>query len=176
MPTIAFRAIRSRRAFVNYPEVRRVLESALDNVVKPHFIKAFDTITSNWEHKPEFNGRKFITPDAVKVNIFPTGKNKEIYGYVTKGTRPHTIRAKKAPVLAFVWGGPGSYAAKTGPGGSWYNGPGFVVGGRETFRKEVRHPGSKPRNLEALVAKREKPWYNKTMEAAWKRAIRAMSK
>ena len=176
MPTVAFRVTRSRRAFVNAPTVKKVLEKTLDGEVKPHFIDAFDNIVSNWKHKPIFKGRKFITADAIRVNIFPSGPNKMIYTYVTKGTRPHVIRAKNVPYLAYMWGGKGSYAAKTGPGGTWYNGPGRVFGGTRRGPVEVRHPGNAPRNFERVILKKEKQWYSNTMENAWRRAIRAMSK
>ena len=109
MPTVAYRVTRSRRAFVNAPKVKAVLEQALDSEVKPHFIKAFERVVANWEHKPQFKGRKSITSDAISVNVFPSGPNKMIYTYVTKGTRPHTITPKNARRLAFMWGGKGSY-------------------------------------------------------------------
>ena len=175
MPTVAFRVTRSRRAFVNAPKVKKVLEAALDGEVKPHFIDAFDKIVANWEHKPIFKGRKFVTADAIWVNIFPTGTNKLIYTYVTKGTRPHVIRVKNAQMLAFMWGGPGSYNAKTGPGGK-FGGPGTVSGGTMTFAKQVNHPGNAARDFERVILKQEKQWYSRTMENAWRRAIRAMSK
>ena len=177
MPTVAFRVTRSRRAFVNAPQVKKVLEKALDGEVKPHFIDEFDKVVANWKHKPVFQGRKFITADAIWVNIFPTGANKLIYTYVTKGTRKHDIplSPKSAGWLAFMWGGPGSYNAKTGPGGK-FGGPGTVSGGSMTFAKQVHHPGNAPRDFEDVILKKEKPWYSRTMENAWRRAIRAMSK
>ena len=176
MPTVAFRVTRSRRAFVNAPQVKKVLEKALDGEVKPHFIDEFDKVVANWKHKPTFKGRKFITADALSVTIYPEGaKSKEIYGYVTKGTRPHVIRAKNVPYLVFMWGGPGSYKSKTAPGGK-FGGPGIVVGGELTVRRQVNHPGNAARDFEGVIRKKEKPWFSRTMENAWRRAIRAMSK
>ena len=174
MPTVAFRVNRSRRAFINAPKVKAILGDALDSEVKPHFIKAFEDVVKNWEHKPDFQARKFITADSISVTVYPAGANKKIYVYVTEGTRPHTIRVRNARWLAFMWGGPGSYKAKTGPGGKW-GGPGTVSGGKMTFAKEVHHPGSEGRKFEAFIRKREQPWYSRTMNNAWRRAIRAMS-
>jgi hypothetical protein len=173
VPTVAFRVTRSRRAFVNAPKVRDVLSKALDDEVKPHFIQAFEDVVSNWKNKPTFQGRKFITADSIKVNVYPVGANKQIYIYVTGGTRPHAIRPRNARYLAFMWGGAGSYKAKTAPGGKW-GGPGVVSGGKMRFTKEVHHPGNAPRDFEAFIRKREAPWYSRTMNNAWKRAIRAM--
>ena len=173
MPTIAFRAIRTRRAFVNAPKVRTVLERALDSEVKPHFIEEFEKVVANWEHQPEFAARKFVTADSIKVTVFPTGANKKIYKFVTAGTRPHTIEPRNAKRLVFMWGGPGSYKAKTGTGGT-YGGPGTVVGGKLTARMIVHHPGNAPRKFEARIRKEQAPWFSRTMENAWKRAINAM--
>ena len=175
MPTVAFRTVRKRRAFVNAPQVKKVLEAALDGEVKPHFIDEFDKVVANWKHKPIFKGRKFVTADKILVNIFPTGTDKLIYTYVTKGTRAHVIRVKNAQMLAFMWGGHGSYNAKTGPGGK-FGGPGTVSGGTMTFAKQVNHPGNAARDFERVILKQEKQWYSRTMENAWRRAIRAMSK
>ena len=176
MPNVAYRAIRSRRAFVNAPKVKAVLEQALDGEVKPHFIKAFEWVVANWEHKPDFKARKSIGADAISISVYPAGANKKIYIYVTKGTRPHPIprTPKSKGWLAFMWGGPGSYKAKTAPGGK-FGGPGVVVGGKMTFAKQVQHPGFEGRNFEKVIKDDNKRWFSRTMESAWRRAIRAMS-
>ena len=177
MPTVAFRVNRTRRAFVNAPKVKGVLGDALDSEVKPHFIKALEKFVVNWEHKPTFQGRKFITADEIRVNVYPTGKNKTIYGYVTKGTPAHDITPRGGGFLWFVSrGGRGvkSYLPKTGPGASWYGGPGISLGHLRRVRA-VHHPGIKARNFEKRVREMEKTWYSRTMENAWRRAIRAMS-
>jgi len=41
--------------------------------------------------------------DAIRVIADPV-KNKEIWHYVSRGTRPHIIEAKNAPMLVFMWG------------------------------------------------------------------------
>jgi len=173
MPTIAYRAVRSRRVFVNAPKVRKYLEQGIDSEVKPHMLKQFNRVISNWEHKPEFRSRKFITADAIKLNIFAAGPNSKIWTFVTKGTRPHKIRAKRGKSLAFLWGGPGSYVPKTSPPAK-FGGPGTVRGGKMRFPQEVSHPGTKPRPFPEEIRKEEQPWFNRTMENMWRRGIRAM--
>ena len=177
MPTVAFRVTRKRRAFVNAPQVKKVLEATLDGKVVPHFVGKFNERVVNWKHKPKFKTSKANTADALITLIFPTGPNKRIYAYVTLGTPAHDIplSPKAAGWLAFMWGGPGSYNAKTGPGGK-FGGPGTVSGGTMTFAKQVNHPGNAPRDFEDVILKKEKQWYSRTMENAWRRAIRAMSK
>lgn len=173
MARVAYRAIRSRRVFVNADKVRRELERTFEQDVKPHFIKEFEKVVQNWEHQPEFKARKYISGDDLRLAIYPSGPNKEIYKFVTGGTKPHTIRPRRAKMLAFMWGGPGSYKPKTTPQGG-YGGPGTVMGGKLTFAKAVQHPGTKPRNIEKRITKEQRPWFNRTMENAWRRGLRAM--
>lgn len=177
MPTVAYRAIRRRRAFVNAPVVRRVLDDALDNTVKPYLIEQFEHRVANWDHKPIFKARKRVTVDATAVTVFPSGPNKQIYKWVSGGTRPHPI--PKTPktgsnFLVFQSGGPGSYKAKTGAGGK-FGGPGIVVGGKAVRARQVQHPGFEGSHFEKYIRKDAKPWFSRTMENAWRRGIRRMS-
>ena len=172
MPQIAYRAIRGRRKFSQSRQVIQELERTLDNVVKPHFIKQFEMRVANWEHKVTFEARKFITPNSISINVYPTGPNKDIWKYNTLGTRPHTIRAKHAPALSFMGGG-AIYVSKTAPGGK-YGGPGIVYGGYPVYAKKVNHPGTEAREWESVIAKQNKQWYSQTMENAWRRAIRSL--
>ena len=178
MPTVAFRVTRSRRAFVNAPQVRKVMEAAMDSKAAPHFVEEFDKRVANWKHKPTFQTKKQDTASAI-IRLIAPAKNAagKIYAYVTLGTPEHDIplSPKSAGWLAFMWGGPGSYKAKTGPGGK-FGGSGTVSGGSMTFAKQVHHPGNAPRNFEGDIAKKEKRWFFRTMDAAWKRAIESMSK
>ena len=96
-----------------------------------------------------------------------------IYGFVTGGTKPHKITARRAPTLVFMWGGPGSYKPKTKPKGK-IGGPGIVVGGTLHRPVSVNHPGTEARDFESTIADDEKPWFSRTMENAWKRAIRKL--
>jgi len=173
MPTIAYRAVRSRRVFVNAPKVREYLEQGIDSEVKPHLLSKFKQVVANWKHKVEFRARKFITADAIKINIFAAGPHKKIWGYVVGGTRPHKIRAKRGKSLAFMWGGPGSYVPKTSPPAK-FGGPGTVRGGKMAFPQSVNHPGTKPRPFPEEIRKEEKAWFSRTMENMWRRAIRRL--
>jgi hypothetical protein len=148
-----------------------------DNVLKPQMIKWFDRIVANWANRPGFAARKYLTSDSFSINIFPTGSEevKNIWWYNVLGTRPHPIRPKDAPMLVFPWGGPGSYMSKTGPGGKWYGGPGTVNNATLRFSMGVQHPGTAPRNWTKLAAEEFKPIYSRTVENAWRRALRRIS-
>jgi len=168
MPTVAYRAVRSRRKFVKAPEIKVALGVTLDDVIKKRLLKRFQVVVGNWEHKPRFQARKFITTDYLKVNVFPTGPNAQIYKWVTDGTRAHTIRARNAPMLAFQLG----YKPKTKPVGQ-YGGMGVATGAK-VFAKEVHHPGTKAREFEKAIKEDEKEWVSRTLKNAWRRAIRSV--
>lgn len=170
MPRVAFRTIRSRKPFLDSAAAVKELERTLDGVVKPHFIKQFDMRVANWHHKPQFQARKFITREAISVNVFPAGPHKQLWIWNTEGTRPHPIRAKRAKTLAFMGGG-AIYVSKTAPIGK-FGGPGIVYGGYPVFPKAVQHPGTEARQHEKVIAADSKRWYSQTMENAWRRAIR----
>jgi len=173
MPTVGIRVTRGRRKFAQSRRVKRGLGAVLDNEVKPHFIDAFKRVVANWDHKVDFQARKFIRVDKIWLNVFPVGDNKDIWTFVTKGTRPHPIRSKSGGALAFLWGGPGSYKPKTAPVGK-FGGPGTVSGGVMHFPQVVNHPGSEAREFEKTIKEDNKVWFSRTMENGWRRVIRSL--
>jgi len=175
MPKVAMRVHRSRRRFVNHPVVVREMNRVHDDVVKPYFIKQFKAITANWSNRVDFKGMKILGSDSFRVYVYPVGsqKAKQIWQWNVEGTRPHIIRAKNFPMLRFQ---AGDYLPKTGAGGSFYGGPGTVVGGRIRYTPSVRHPGTAARNWPDVIMNKSsnKSFYSRTVENAWKRALRRM--
>jgi len=174
MPKVAARFHRSRKRFVNHPVVREMMEAVHDNEIKPTFIRDFDRVVANWNNKPGFAGRKHIDADGFRVYVFPTGSEqvKRIWTFNVEGTRPHPIFPRNAPMLVFERG---SYLPKTGPGGKWYGGPGKVVGGQTVRSFGVMHPGTEAREWPKVIAEKRKSYYSRTVENAWKRALRRMN-
>lgn len=78
--------------------------------------------------------------------IGASGTDNVIYGYVTRGTRPHIIRPRRARALRFQRG----YSAKTRRGliGSATGGS-F---GATVFSQGVKHPGNEGREFEEQIA------------------------
>lgn len=171
MPTIAFRAVRSRKRFFNAAtgdRIKELLGQRMEEEVKPHLIDQFEEIVADWDHKVQFKGRKYIGPDSVRVAVFPTGKNKKIYEWVTKGTKPHIIEPKNAPMLVFQLG----YIPHTSPGGG-YGGAGRATG-PTVGAMHVDHPGTKAREFEKHIRRKNENWYSRKMEVIWKWAIRRL--
>lgn len=103
--------------------------------------------TGTWKTKVRFTVR-------VGADKFSVRTDNKIFGYVDEGTRPHIIRPKRPRgILRFQTG----YRAKTMPN---------VIGSREggafgpfATAKEIRHPGSAPRN------------FSRKIEAKWQERI-----
>ena len=168
MPQVAYRAVRSRRKFVKAPQIVRCVGAEMDRRVKPHFIRQFNDVVSDWNHKPKFKARKVISGESIKLFVFPAGKNKKIWTYVSRGTRRHKIRPKKpGGLLAFTLG----YSARTKARGKAHVGTGKATGDR-VFAAEVDHPGTEAREFEEVIADENKGWYSRTMESIWRRCIR----
>lgn len=107
----------------------------------------YQRTVQTWKDKPAFERIVEITGDTVTILV---GTDNLIYKFVDKGTRPHFIFPRTAGgSLAFQWGGPGSYRAKTHPGvlGS---GGGGSSGPKVHFRY-VSHPGTEPRRFSETI-------------------------
>jgi len=177
MPRVAFRAVRGRNRYFTDDMAERVkdlLGQRMNAEVKPYFIKQFEQVVADWDHKPKFKARKYINPDAIRVTVHPTGKNAQIWKWVTEGTAgkgkgpTYPIEPKNAPFLAFQLG----YKPHTQPGGQ-YGGSG-TASGPWVFAQHVDHPGIRPREFEKHIAEDNEQWFNRKMEAIWKWTIRRL--
>ena len=112
--------------------------------------KAFAETVSTWDKKPTFYKK---TEEGAKGIVLSVYTDNTIYGYVSRGTKPHNIpKTPRNKVLRFQTG----FVAKTVPGvlrarsggasGEWR----FV----NVKNKTIRHPGiKKPRNFPMRVKK-----------------------
>lgn len=124
----------------------------------------FEKTTETWEHKPKFEMLISLSQPGPTVLV---DTNDAVYGYVSKGTRPHLIFPKRAKALRF----PGTYAAKTTPG-VIASKPGGSRGA-VVYSQGVAHPGTKARKFDEEIAKKwEKP-FKRRMEAGMKKARQA---
>lgn len=154
---------------------REEIKLAMDKRVKPALIKSHQIVVKDWEHQPEFKARLVFKPTEIALFVFPAGEHKMIWIYVDKGTRPHKIRAKNAPRLAFMVGGgyvPKTMAkpARTVVGGGFVKPPTHLV-----RPMEVDHPGSEGRGFTEQIAKEMQPAFKAEIDAAFKRAARRIN-
>jgi hypothetical protein len=102
-------------------------------------VKDLTAYTDNWTNKPTFKVSQF----QQSINV--TMQKAQIFHFVDAGTRPHIIKPKQAGgLLGFRTG----YKPKTKVGQPRFKGSGKATGG---FRltKQVKHPGTKARNVSA---------------------------
>jgi len=159
--------VRGRKTHPNWQGIVKELETTIDQVVKPRLLEYPKKVVADWDHQPEFKAMKKISRDAVRVYVYPTGPNKDLWIWTSRGTRPHVIKPKKAPVLAF----PSMYAPHTKPQGPSYGGPG-KSSGPKVFAQEVHHPGIKPRHFEEAWHRYALGWYRRECENAMRRGAR----
>src|SRR3990172_9019509 len=116
---------------IDQARLQRELRDALDhtaNIVRDDFQKTVKT----WEHKPSFRKEgPRLTGTGLEVSV---STNQEIYTYVTRGTRPHLIRTRRARRLRFQTG----FKAKTRPRGISSRAGG--ASGPPAFSPAAQHP------------------------------------
>jgi hypothetical protein len=106
-------------------------------------LKDYQKTTATWTHKIVFESGIRFPQGSPGVYVETTDK---IYGYVTYGTKPHVITAKRpGGVLAFKSG----YNAKTTPRviGSQAGG----AFGETVFARSVQHPGTEAREFHETI-------------------------
>jgi hypothetical protein len=168
---IAWNITRTNRKFNKGDQIVARLRRALHNQVKPRVRQQFLVIVANWRHNVQFPARNIDTADVIGFFMHPGGAGAQIYAWVTEGTEgPYPIpkTPKVRGTLAYQVG----YTPKTRPGGR-FGGPGTHFGSW-THPKQVTHPGIAAREFEESVARDVNPWFQATMQAAWRNAIRTV--
>lgn len=130
--------------FLDPQQAVRAIENVLTMQAKAIKVD-YGVTTRTWKNKPTF----VIEKRPFERLIYTTDK---VYGIVSAGARPHKIRARNAPMLAFQWGGPGSYKPKTQPLSIASRAGGAT--GPIVRRKEVNHPGHKARKFPEAIGKK----------------------
>jgi hypothetical protein len=162
---------------------RKEIEDVMDKQVKPALVKSHEKIVEDWTSDVGFAAKKVIKSDRIVVYVFPTGKDKKVWWYVDRGTRPHKIRAKNAPRLAFMMTTDGrgnfvrgAYVPKTRPVAQVVSGGGYVPKPRALARPiEVDHPGSEGRGFTEQIANEILPEFRREVENAFRRVKRRVS-
>lgn len=167
-----FRNVRSSKRKIALQDLnsitRKQIEETMEKQVKQALIKSHEKIVADWEHKPKFQSRKYIRPDRIAENIFPTGPNAKIWRFVDEGTRPHVIKAKNVPRLIFKTGYVSktlARPARTVSGGGKYTGP-------TVSAVAVNHPGNEAREFTKTIAEDIKPEFKRVIENAFRKAAR----
>ena len=136
----------------------REAEDGLDEVTD-ETLALYEKTVRTWQTRVRFIVRK----TKLGRSVYTLSRT---YRYVDLGTRPHIIRARRAPALRFKAGGkpktkPGTIASYQGkPGTEWVS------------KQSVRHPGTEPRGFTDEIAKRMRKRYAAVMRKRIKDAFK----
>lgn len=146
MPTRIKMEVFYPKDLYNTDELQRVIRNTLTETAKAVKVD-FGATVRTWINKPTFRTKWVNNGWGREIST-----DSEIYGFVDFGTKPHPITPKRAPMLRFQWGGPGSYKPKTltrqilsQQGGS--TGPIVVA-------LKVDHPGTEAREFSETIAEK----------------------
>ncbi len=160
---IALKAIKPKKLQID--KMRMEILNELRKEGTLHKQELEKTVTT-WKHKPQFESLIGLTGRDATVVTGPTGSDKavQLWEWTDLGTKPHIIRARRAPALRFRTG----YRAKTTPGQ-------FSSGRSKRFgpwRRPlmVRHPGTEARGWSETLTKRRKRPFTRRMIRAMQRA------
>lgn len=124
-------------------------------------------VVRDWKHRPTFTVEGGGSRSFRVKSINPVGKNRKIWFFVDRGTKPHVIRAKKAGGrLKFQTG----YSARTAPTARTNVGTGRKSGAWRTAQL-VNHSGTKAREFSKTIVKNLDPPFVDRIQAAIVRGI-----
>lgn len=119
--------------------------------IKKGALDDYGKTVRTWRHKPQFDALDEVRGDGATLVV---GTDDRVYRFVSGGTAAHYIFPRKpGGVLAFKWGGPGSYRAKTRPGVIASSG-GRLTGGVPRVFRGVLHPGTEARNFGETIRRK----------------------
>lgn len=139
-------------------DMAAAIDKALAKTLQ-HGQSAFKATTKSWSTQVTFE------IDGPSGGEGAVGTNNDIYGYVSRGTRPHLITPHGSWLS---WEG-GTFRAKTRPGvlGSRSGGNRPTGGvGQAIFARRVQHPGTQARGFEEAVAAKLQPILENEVTAA----------
>lgn len=148
--------------------IPRNLETALD-VSLIELERRYNSAVSDWKGKPRFYREIQVERDKITGRIRVAGSEdvKLHFLWTDQGTKPHTIRAKDAPLLRFQTG----FSPRTAPIARAQVGDG-KASGDWVAKKEVSHPGTAARQFTQEWVKQQTPILLKTLKTAIRTAVR----
>lgn len=149
-------------------EIPKRLSIALDtNLVEME--RKYNNAVSDWKDKPRFYRKITLTRDGMTGQIVAVGTEdaKLHFLWTDRGTKPHTITAKNAPLLVFQTG----FSPRTAPIARAQAGSG-KASGDWVAKKSVQHPGTAKRQFTTEWVKQQTPVLLRTLRTAIKTAVR----
>jgi hypothetical protein len=172
---MVLRNIQSKRRSSGLLNIASITRKQVDQVMadtQRDLLKSLNSIVKDWESDVKFQARKYVKANLIAINTFPVGADKQVWEFVDKGTKPHTIKAKTSRGLRYKTG----YKPKTLPNPARLASGGGISTGSWRAAKTVNHPGSKPRNFEKVLGRDYQPKFTRDTNNAFKRAAYQINK
>src|SRR3990172_8450930 len=155
MPLIQIKVIIPKRLMFDYNKWTREIKRVMKQRTEPELKALFRGTVEGWKKPPTFWASYIQTPSSIGVQVYAREK---VYAIVTRGSPPHTIRARRRGLLRFQPG----YRASTRPG-SLQSGAAMRFGAVMTAVR-VNHPGFAARNFDKQIADVYGPTFAADME------------
>lgn len=172
---MVLRNIQSKKRSAGLLNIASITREQMNQVMedtKNDLLKSLNSIVKDWKSDVSFQARKYVKADLIAINTFPVGKDKMVWEFVDKGTKPHTIKAKTSKGLRFK----SDYKPRTLPNPARLASGGGISTGSWKAAKIVNHPGSKPRNFEKVLGSDYQPKFTRDTNNAFKRAAYQINK
>lgn len=134
------------------PHLDKIIQQELAKEKKA-VLREYQITVRTWNKKPDFKADE--DSDGVTV-----GTDDKIYGYVDDGTKPHVIKARRAPTLRFYAGG---FVSKTVPGRL---NPRAGRSANQNLRRPlmVNHPGFAGREFTKQILERSRARFARNLQ------------
>jgi len=169
MPTVVWKAIRTRNAYFDVPGIKRYIIDGLLDDVAPMIIREHQMIVIDWAGKPDFEAHAFVHADALGIAVRPRGPVAKIWHWLSRGVAGHMIYPRRKKALRFAPRGGFGPVLPSGPtrvGWSW------SPSGTWAFSKGHWWPGILPRGFEQRIVAKVKPVFRRIAENILRRAMR----
>lgn len=151
--------------------------------------KSYEKVVENWNNQPKFQEQITVTQSRIEIQVLVRRGQRldngsdlttaDLWKIInTTGAKAHPIpkQPKRQGALRFPWGGPGSYQSKTGANPARYGGPGIVQNAQVIYRKQVHHPGFKPRHFSEAINKDLRKPFDRAVDAGYRAGLRKIGK
>ena len=161
-----FRAIVPKSPIIDQTRLARAVLDAIDDTTEV-MLNDFEKTTKTWEHDVDFY--QVRASQQGDMGQGAAGTDDTIYGYVTRGTKPHGEDAVNANMMFFATDSvPKTTKGTIGSKGNSNNSD-FV------FTKHVDHPGIEARGFEDTISTRRQRNLQTNVQAAIAREVERSS-
>lgn len=167
---IYWHTFRTRGVYADIKVFRRTIQNGMRKEVAPALIGKHKEHVVDWKDPPGFRYRTDVSAKRTSITIYPIGRGRLIWHWLSKGVPARPIYPKKKKFLKIRTG----YAPKTAPGA--FGGPGKAFGPTLVRKYAKKWPGIAPRRFEEYIADWYRPLYKPRMENILRRATRAAQK